>query len=545
MGAFDYLEQRLLALTLNDPSLGALPPIGTLVLALHQSQPADNWIGEWGGYGEPAIGTTPYRRQTVKFAPADPVKRSLPFSNSEAISVTGLPAGTYTHFSVLAESRPYEVRGILKDGTVTVDGVSVPGMTVPLPSIPPQSVMPMSIGGQVVETPLDGFTYRAIEGAQFASAQFSTPQGTRVVDTTQAVPPNATLDSLTTEPDSWPAPSATMEGPARSLTNGDLLWRRSDGTYVGYQGDVQADSSGPTGRDDTAYPDGARFSVSRAVDITAPDVMQGAADGTNADGTAKHTVRCLMYVAHRYYNVFYARRATSNSPNNYVPGEYDENDRYDRLVSFRTDCYSYFVDATGAQVADRGDGGPALTHDLARSGSYPAGTKVATARTVSTPGMFKDAPTAGQRYRNSLIYAVWDFAATTAVNPPASGSFGNYTYSDYSPGAPVYGTPPSYRRSRIDAMINGVAIDHHYTGIAAADGRITVPPQTTPGVGPTPATPNSVAIPGTPPLVIPYANAAPRFQQPLLYGALAAPVTVAGPNDVVVIPPGGLTVTAD
>lgn len=109
MTAFDSLEKRVLNLTLagtaDSSESGA-------VVGLMTSAPPEDHTGAYGIAGEPAkaaAGSTGYRRAAAQFAtqatnptPAGP--GVVATSNTNAVTITGLAPGTYTHFGVFGST---------------------------------------------------------------------------------------------------------------------------------------------------------------------------------------------------------------------------------------------------------------------------------------------------------------------------------------------------------------------------------------------------------------------------------------------------------
>lgn len=99
MSAFDRLENRLLNLVLTgSPDTSEQNP----VVGLFTAAPAEAHSGDYGFSGEPGKGTagTGYQRARSKFGPAS----NGQVTNVQPITITGLPAGTYTHFGVFGSS---------------------------------------------------------------------------------------------------------------------------------------------------------------------------------------------------------------------------------------------------------------------------------------------------------------------------------------------------------------------------------------------------------------------------------------------------------
>lgn len=134
MGAFDALERRIRELTLMGAIDRAQP---RSVISLHTSAPAEDWDGTPGAFGEPPLGATAYTRAECRFGPAvDGASKNL-----DAVSFTGLPPGTYTHFAVLGRELPYSVIGVSEDDTAVFPGSTINGVTVPSQTLPPKTVL--------------------------------------------------------------------------------------------------------------------------------------------------------------------------------------------------------------------------------------------------------------------------------------------------------------------------------------------------------------------------------------------------------------------
>lgn len=108
MSAFDALEKRLLDLSLTGQPDAAE---AVVTVGLFTSQPPEDHSGAYGIAGEPQQGA--YVRPRVQFPTAaearvqgligggsDPGARA----NRQAVTVTGLPPGTYTHFGIFGSS---------------------------------------------------------------------------------------------------------------------------------------------------------------------------------------------------------------------------------------------------------------------------------------------------------------------------------------------------------------------------------------------------------------------------------------------------------
>lgn len=110
MPAFDALEARILNLSLRDASDN---PEAVVVVGLFANKdalgaaipPPDSHDGKYGQAGEPAAGGL-YRRARVRFQPqasrADGSDART--TNVDAVTITGLPPGTYTHFGLFGSS---------------------------------------------------------------------------------------------------------------------------------------------------------------------------------------------------------------------------------------------------------------------------------------------------------------------------------------------------------------------------------------------------------------------------------------------------------
>lgn len=117
MTAFNALERRALDLSLagsqdtSDPIVvvGLFAP-GTTTSStgvVTQNPMPEDHDGRYGLAGEPlasAVGAVGYRRARARFGTATVVAGKTQVVNTEPITITGLSAGTYTHFGVFGSS---------------------------------------------------------------------------------------------------------------------------------------------------------------------------------------------------------------------------------------------------------------------------------------------------------------------------------------------------------------------------------------------------------------------------------------------------------
>lgn len=102
MPAFDALEKRVVDLTLAGVQDS---PERVVVVGLFTSLPADAHSGAYGISGEPAAGGT-YKRSRIRFAPQATRNdgSNARTVNVDAVTITGLAPGTYTHFAIFGSS---------------------------------------------------------------------------------------------------------------------------------------------------------------------------------------------------------------------------------------------------------------------------------------------------------------------------------------------------------------------------------------------------------------------------------------------------------
>lgn len=108
MSAFDALEKRMLDLSLAGASDS---PERVVVVGVFTTAPAESHNGAYGQFGEPAkaaAGGAGYTRSRITFntqATGGGTSGSASTtSNTQAVTITGLPAGTYTHFGLFGSS---------------------------------------------------------------------------------------------------------------------------------------------------------------------------------------------------------------------------------------------------------------------------------------------------------------------------------------------------------------------------------------------------------------------------------------------------------
>lgn len=109
MPAFDALENRALELSLRGSQDNAE---AVVVVGLFTSSPPETHDGKYGQNGEPAsvgAGGTGYRRSRARFTTASTVNGTMQCVNTEPVVLTGLPAGTYTHFAIFGSTSAGQV----------------------------------------------------------------------------------------------------------------------------------------------------------------------------------------------------------------------------------------------------------------------------------------------------------------------------------------------------------------------------------------------------------------------------------------------------
>lgn len=100
MTAFDKLEERALNLTLGSSQD---PGEAVVVMGLFTSTPPETHDGKYGQNGEPVAGGA-YKRARATFGPSAVVSGSRQSTNTQPITLTGLPPGTYTHFGIFGSN---------------------------------------------------------------------------------------------------------------------------------------------------------------------------------------------------------------------------------------------------------------------------------------------------------------------------------------------------------------------------------------------------------------------------------------------------------
>lgn len=479
MTAFDQLENRLLALTLNRADPGVATRAATLSVGLFKSQPADNYDGLPGAYGEPRPQDAPqtYQRPRCAFTPVavrtDGSDRG-PATNAEALAFTGLSAGTYTHFGIFGNYVPYAAYGVANEPTTVFPGSNTPGFTAPTLTVPGTTVSPMKPAGGfafivVMEDPLlynDLRGGREFNEASQANLYIGTPSG---VD---------------------------RHGVPRIPTKRPQLADNNPGPYV-------------------IHPD------SWINDFgSAPLLDPGT---TTRDG---------------HYNLGAAPAANLGGP---------EQGTYHHNRATGTGFGQYGTDArVNIPPPERAPLGPALLRHTAALARYDRIT-----------------PNGGTMSPNRMDYrhiAPLDTAAgnddpllSYARNPAGGQRRFDAVPGDYDQRAGVVRNGAQLvLRNGVDSATSGtyetvrnvwaIRLDHVYEGVPEP-----VPGTTTPGVSLPSVTVGGQSIPSVPipPLIVPGAGQLPIGYVPLYWGTLATSVIVGGPSDVVVIPVGGLTVTAN
>lgn len=464
MSAFDSLEKYLLDLTLGGQAAGPFVPMaGKTSVALLQQMPAESWDGMPGPYGEPPISAS-YTRTRATFARA--IGAGVPAGdgggakNTEALSFTGLPAGTYTHFAVFGEYRPYQAYAIGKDPTVIYPGSTIPGQTLPSQTLPGYGPTPAIVGDQVKYTVV------------------------QIHPTNATIPTADTIFGTKVQAARGTPTGVGPDGTARTTRNVDYVNDFGALFYTEAQFNTHVDFGPGMTRVDQGTDLYASSTYTRSVGQLDED-SSGAHGDILCTFTPPFTTDSLAKVILSFDLLCRGSDTIGGSPltvRNRIEGYLGAG-----TVFRQRDSLS---DVSGSLRMDF------MPNDFARS---PDGR--------TTMG----APQVGAHSKNIGLLPTPRQPATQA------GTRFNEV---------------GFRAGRVDAL---------YDKIPALPPGTVIPAQTIPAQdvgGPQPP----IVIP---PLIVPAAGQLPIGYFPLFYGQLTTPVVVTSTSDVVVVPAGGLTLTAD